>query len=487
MTTRPEASVQIHTIETPCLGNRSYVVVDGSSAVVVDPPRDIDRIESVLDGVGARADLVLETHRHADYVSGGLELARRHRAGYVVPPGEPEPRFGFVPAVEGRELGTAGIGIRVLSTPGHTPHHVAYVLEKGSLPIGVCTGGALLHGSVGRTDLYGAHRTWPLARDQWLSARRLVDSLPPDVRLLPTHGFGSLCSATPASASASATLGEERSVNPALQLAESAYVPALVSGFGPVPRHYERLPLLNAAGPPPVDLSPPRPLDADGLQRRFGEGHWLVDLRPRREFAREHLRGAVNVEATGPLVAYLPWLLPAGAGVVLLGDDEAITSAARQLTQVGIDRPLGAFAGAPLSWAGGDEQLLATYDVTTFEDLRRATAAGAVPLDVRSRQEWNAGHVRGALHLPLQELADIADPTRPAVTAPVGEPTWVYCGGGFRAAIAASLLAAMRAEVVLVDEPFDVAVRAGLTVTDELPATYPSEPSSGRRAVNRTG
>src|SRR3954453_13604477 len=230
----PEAPVQIHTIETPCLGNRSYVVVDGSSAVVVDPPRDIDRIEAVLDEVGARADLVLEPHRHADYLPGGLELSRRHRAAYVVPPGEPEPRFGFVPAVEGRRGGTAALGVRVVSTPGHTPHHGSYVLEDGDIPVGVCTGGALLHGSVGRTDLYGAHRTWPLARDQWRSARRLVDSLPPAVRLLPTHGFGSLCSATPATASASATLGEERAVNPALMLAESVYVPALVSSFRPV-------------------------------------------------------------------------------------------------------------------------------------------------------------------------------------------------------------------------------------------------------------
>src|SRR3954453_1077162 len=482
----PEAPVQIHTIETPCLGNRSYVVVDGSNAVVVDPPRDIDRIEAVLDEVGARVDLVLETHRHADYLSGGLELARRHRAAYVVPPGEPEPRFGFVPAVEGREIGTAGIGIRVLSTPGHTPHHVAYVLEDGDRPVGVCTGGALLHGSVGAPDLYGAHRTWPLAREQWRSARRLVDSLPADVRLLPTHGFGSLCSATPATASASATLGEERTVNPALMLAESVYVPGLVSGFGPVPRHYERLPLLHAAGPAPLDLSPARVLDADGLQRRLKEGHWLVDLRPRREFAREHLRGSVNVEATGPLVAYLPWLLPAGAGVVLLGEDDAITSATRQLPQVGIDRPLGVFAGAPLSWAGGDDEQLGSYGVTTFEGLRTAKEHGAVPLDVRSRQEWNAGHVRGALHLPLPELADIADPTRPAVSAPVGERTWVYCGGGFRAAVAASLLAAARAHVVLVDEPFDVAVRAGLTVTDEMPLAYPDEHPRTHPAVNPT-
>src|SRR4051812_4518032 len=144
----PGGQVEVHSVETPCLGNRSYVVVDGSSAIVVDPPRDIDRIEAVLDECDARVDLVLETHRHADYVSGGLHLSRRHRADYVVPPGEPEPRHGFTAALEGRTFGTGAIGVRVLATPGHTPHHVAYLVEHEENPVAVCTGGSLLHGSV---------------------------------------------------------------------------------------------------------------------------------------------------------------------------------------------------------------------------------------------------------------------------------------------------------------------------------------------------
>src|SRR5437899_2771071 len=143
--------MQIHTLETACLGNRSYVVVDDGQAVVVDPPRDIDRVEELLDAAHASLELVVETHRHADYLSGGLELSRRHRAIYVVPPGEPEPRFGFVPAVDGRTVGAGGVTLRVLHTPGHTPHHVAYVIDDGSGPVAVCTGGSLLHGSVGRT------------------------------------------------------------------------------------------------------------------------------------------------------------------------------------------------------------------------------------------------------------------------------------------------------------------------------------------------
>jgi hydroxyacylglutathione hydrolase len=459
--------VQIVSIETACLGNRSYVLVDGGSAVVVDPPRDIDRIEAVLEEHGAAPVLVVETHRHADYLSGGLELARRHRASYVVPPGEPQPRFRFEAAVDGERFEAAGIGVRILATPGHTPHHVAVVIEDGTRPVAVCTGGSLLHGSVGRTDLHGDERTVALAHDQWRSARRLLTELPEDTRLLPTHGFGSLCSAAPGAATASATLGEERTVNPALQMAEQAFVATLVAGYGPVPRHYHRLPLLNAAGPSPIDLSPAPLLSTADLLRRQSEGHWLVDVRDRRSFAQSHVRGSVNVEESGPLVAYLPWILPPGSGVVLLGEATQVRSAARQLTQVGIDRPLGVAVGSPQEWVSGDLSLLGSYGVGTFTGFAAAAQRGtAVALDVRSAPEWAASHVQDALHLSLPELAEVVDPGR-GRTQPFGDisgSTWVYCGGGFRAAVASSLLHAAGATVTLVNEPFDAAVTAGLTV-----------------------
>jgi hydroxyacylglutathione hydrolase len=460
--------VRIESLETPCLGNRSYVVIDGPTAVVVDPPRDIDRIEDALRVHGATVGLVLETHRHADYLSGGLELARRHRADYVVPPGEPQPMFRYAPATDGAIFGTGAIGVRVMATPGHTPHHVAYVIESGDRPVAVCTGGSLLHGSVGRTDLYGADQTWPLAREQWRSVRRLVDELPTDVMLLPTHGFGSMCSAAPGSDTSSATLGEERQVNPALLVAEEPYVRGLVGGYGPVPRHYGRLPLLNALGPAPIDLSPPPLLE---LAARQSAGHWLVDLRDRRSFAQAHLRGSVNVEATGPLAAYLPWILPAGAGVVLLGSADAVTSTARQLAQVGIDRPLGAAVGSPPQWSGGYAGRVASYAVSDFTGfVAAAETGGAGALDVRSGPEWVAGHVAGALHLALPQLAGVLDPSRgPATAVSRSGEIWVYCGGGFRAAIAASLLDAAGLPVTLIDATYDAAVAAGLTVTEGLP------------------
>ena len=475
----------INALETPCLGNRSYVVVESGAAVVIDPPRDIDRIEALVDAAGvARISYVLETHRHADYVSGGLELARRHRASYIVPSGDPEPRFSFIPARAGETHGDGELGIRVIATPGHTPHHVAYVLESASRPVAVCTGGSLLHGSVGRTDLYGAEQTVELAHAQWWSARRLLEELPPNVQLLPTHGFGSLCSAGAASAESSATLAEEAEANPALCLAEDTFVDTLVSGYGPIPRHYSRLPLVNAAGPMPVDLSPARNIDPTDLAAFQADGHWLVDVRDRLSFARAHVPGSVNVESTGPLVAYLPWILPPGAGVVLLGDAESVDSAARQLTQVGINHPLGVAAGTPTDWALANPDGLRSYPVADFAGFVAAEGAGgAIALDVRSAQEWQAGHVRRALHLALPDLAEIADPSRPRPPVSVTGEVWVYCGGGFRAAIAASLLDAAGARVTLIDQPFGAAEQARLTVRDTTPASVPGSRSGAASGI----
>jgi hydroxyacylglutathione hydrolase len=462
--------VRIDPLDTPCLGNRSYVITDGSAAIVVDPPRDIDRVEALIDAAGAtRITLVVETHRHADYVSGGLQLSRRHHADYVVPPGDPEPRFDFRAARPGDVFGADTIGVRVVATPGHTPHHVAHVIESADVPLAVCTGGSLLHGTVGRTDLYGEKFTRPLAHAQWQSARRLLDMLPTDIRVLPTHGFGSLCSAGGATGAIGGTLGEEVNANSALQMNEKSFVEMLVSGYGPIPRHYGRLPLVNAAGPQPVDLSPAPAVDPRALQDIRVAGDWLVDVRDRRSFARAHVRGSVNVEATGPLVAYLPWILPPGAGVVLIGDSDSVDSAARQLAQVGIDRPVGVAIGDPQRWAATD---IASYDVATFDGFLEATTmrGGALALDVRSEPEWAAGHVRGAMHFALPDLAETLDPSPRTAGIPTqswarGE-VWVYCGGGFRAAVAASLLSAAGVRVTLVDEPFGAAEAAGLTARD---------------------
>ena len=455
--------MDVVTVETPCLGNRSYLVVDGRAALVVDPPRDVDRVERVAAEWNARIEVVAETHRHADYVSGGLELARRHRATYAVPPGEPEPYFDHARATEGARFGVGSLCLRTWATPGHTPHHVAYSVEVDGEPLAICTGGSLLYGSVGRTDLSGHGRAADLAREQWTSVRRLAHALPDGVQVLPTHGFGSFCSAGAVGDVTSSTIGRERETNRALIEPREQFSLSLVSGYGAVPRHYARLPQLNAAGPAPFDPSPPPELPSEQLRLARARGHWLVDLRDRREFAAEHLDGAVNVELTGAFAAYLPWLLPAGSGVVLLGDADAVAEAGRQLAFVGIDRPVGVATGTPLDAAGGDESALRSYPVGNVAGLELARSHGALVLDVRSRQEWTESHVDDAINLPLPDLAELFDPAGPPSEWPE-EEVWVYCAAGFRAAAAASMLDAAGIRVTLADGSYADAVTAGITV-----------------------
>jgi glyoxylase-like metal-dependent hydrolase (beta-lactamase superfamily II)/rhodanese-related sulfurtransferase len=463
--------MQIVTLETPWLGNRAYVVIDEVNgdvsetarrpAIVVDPPRDIDRIEALLDAHGAKPELVVETHRHADYLSGGLLLAREHAAAYAVPPGAPDPAFEFIPVTDGLTLTVGEVTVRAVHTPGHTAHHMAYVLETGASPVAVCTGGSLLHRSVGRTDLGDSELTRALTELQWRSVHRLAAGLPLEAAVLPTHGFGSFCSAAPASSRGSSTIGGEIRCNSALTSSLEEFVTTLMEGYDVFPAYYAHLPAANAAGPAAIDASPPRHLDQDELLARIDAGEWVVDLRQRRVFAAGHVPGTLSFDAGGNVCVYLTWMLPWGAPVTLLGDDEEhVARIHRQLAVVGVDNIAGAAYGKPVDWVGPQLETRA-FPVTEFGALASECAAREVAiLDVRNRGEWAEAHVFGAINIPLPELIDRFDdlPVRGAAEI------WVYCGSGFRACAAASILEQAGYGVVLVDDQFAGAAKAGLPI-----------------------
>ncbi|MCW2613708.1 MAG: blh, partial [Frankiales bacterium] len=208
-------------IETPDLGDRSYVVDNGHAALVVDPQRDLDRVEAVLNGRGLRLAAVAETHAHNDYVSGGLELARAYDVPYLVPC-EADVAYARTQVCDEDVREIAGMTIRTIGTPGHTAHHVSFAVGVGKRPSLVFTGGSMLFGAVGRTDLVSADLTEQLTHQQYASVRRLVDMLPGDAAVLPTHGFGSFCSATPTSGTSS-TVEQQSTRNPALTQGEEDF------------------------------------------------------------------------------------------------------------------------------------------------------------------------------------------------------------------------------------------------------------------------
>jgi hydroxyacylglutathione hydrolase len=452
----------VDAIDVPGLGNRGYLTGGAHHAVVVDPPRDIDRVIEAAARRGARITHVVETHVHNDYVTGGLELARITGATYLVPAAA-RVAYERVPVADGdRTRVEDGLELRALATPGHTPHHTSYVLEEGGRAVAVFTGGSLLIGTVGRPDLVEPGLTGRLARAQYDSAHRLAAELPDETAVLPTHGFGSFCSATRAAGGAATTIGRERIVNEALVKDVDVFVTELLAGLDDVPAYYAHMGPVNARGPAPVDLTPPRPADAEEIAGRLSAGEWVVDLRNRVAFAEGHVAGSLNFEAEGQLATYLAWLLPWGRPVTLLAETpEQVANAQRELVRVGVDRPAAAATGSPEDWVRPGERPR-SFPRAGFAGL--AARDGVVILDVRRDSERrSAGHIKGSVHIPLHHLRDRLS------EIPEGT-VWVHCAGGMRAAIAASLLDAAGRDVVAVDDAFDAARAAGLPMARVTPA-----------------
>ncbi|MFI8231283.1 rhodanese-like domain-containing protein [Streptomyces sp. NPDC085900] len=446
----------VDTIEVAGLGNRSYLAGGERTAVVVDPPRDIDRVIAAAARRGVRISHVVETHVHNDYVTGGLELARITGAVYLVP-ADARVSFARIPVRDGDVTALdTDLALRALATPGHTPHHTSYVLEENGAAIAVFTGGSLLIGTVGRPDLVEPRLTEDLARAQHASAHRLAAELPDETAVLPTHGFGSFCSSTQSSGG-DTTIGKEKVSNEALTRDVDVFVADLLAGLDDVPAYYTHMGPANAAGPAPVDLTPPAVADAEEIAARLAAGEWVVDLRNRVAFAQGHVAGSFNFEAEGQLATYLAWLIPWGKPVTLLAESpEQLAAAQRELVRVGIDRPAAAATGGPADWLREGEAP-AAFARGTFADLAGRAGDGVVVLDVRRASERRDGFIEGSVHIPIHTLP------RRLGEIPDGE-VWVHCAGGTRAAIAASLLDAAGRDVVAVDDSFDAAGKAGLTV-----------------------
>ncbi|GIJ24746.1 MBL fold metallo-hydrolase [Micromonospora lutea] len=459
-------AVQVSVITTSSLGDRSYLVDDGRVAVVVDPQRDIDRVLYLAGAAGVRITHVVETHLHNDYVSGGLDLARLTGARYLMA-ADDEVGFDRVPVSDGDVIEVSeALRLRAVATPGHTFHHLSYVVDEASddgwNPVGACTGGSLLFGTTGRTDLLGAEHTHELARRQRTSARRLADLLPDGAQVWPTHGFGSFCSASQADAPDS-TIGREKQVNPVFRLAGTEFVTETLAGLDAYPAYYAHAGATNIAGPVPVDLTPVTRADAAQLRDRIAAGEWVVDLRHRKAYAVSHLAGTVSLGLDGPMSTWLGWLVDWGTPVTLLAETpEQIADAQRELVRIGIDRPAAQATGTARQWADHPsalrELLVADFPALAAAQAGRPPAGLPAPqaiLDVRLGNEWRDGHVDGAVHVPLPELP------RRMTDVPAGV-VWVHCASGYRATLAASLLANAGRHVVLINDLFEHAEPAGV-------------------------
>lgn len=461
MSTAATTTPVIVPIDTPTLGDRSYLAHDGSVAVVIDPQRDIDRVLAIADEAGVRITHVFETHIHNDYVTGGLALAEATGAAYHVNAAD-HVTYERTPISDDDVVDvSATMRVRAIATPGHTYTHLSYALESARAageafePVGVFTGGSLLFGATGRPDLLGHDHTHDLVHHQFASAHRLADGLPEHTHVLPTHGFGSFCSAGSTGDTTASTIGDERRHNPALTQEEERWVADTLAGLDAYPAYYAHMGPANSAGPDAADLSAPEAADKDTLAKRLADGEWVVDLRTRTAFAAGHVTGTLNFGLDGQFATYLGWLIPWGTPLTLLGDSpEQVAEAQRELVRIGIDRLEGAATGSPADWTDGD---LGSFERAVFADLAQVRHHRRVTvLDVRRASEFADGHIDGATNIPLHELLGRLD------DVPAGE-VWVHCAGGYRASIAASVLAAQGIPVVAVDDSFgENAAAAGL-------------------------
>ncbi len=423
-------------ISTASLGDHSYIVVVGEEAVAIDIQRDLDRFEAVLDGVDANLVAVFETHIHNDYVSGGKLLAEEHGATYVLP-ANTGATYDHTPLPDGEKIPVGGWLVRAMHTPGHTHNHTSYVLESPQGPVAIFSGGSMLVGAVGRSDLLGPDHTEQLLADQYASAHRIADTLPDPSIVAPTHGTGSFCSASDV-ADTTSTVKREKLQNPAL-IAPSldAFALSQKMGYKQYPVYYKHMApsnLLPLGAPPREDLPTITRLD------QVGEAT-IIDVRPFEEYAAGHLPGSLAFPGSTDDAVYMGWTLEWDSPVALVGKKSEVQEARVHLIRIGWDAIVGRIEPDSLDLMVDGP--LATTPFITFDELE---GVEGTLLDVRDPVEHLMGVIPGATLVHLAEVS--VNPS-----AYVSGDVLIHCQGGYRASIVAGFLeaAGLQATVIYDD------------------------------------
>ena len=423
------------------LGHASYLVGDADAglAAVVDPRRDVDAYLDLARAEGLRIVEILETHVHNDYVSGAEELRQRTgatvRASTIAALTRPHEAIA-----DGDELHLGSLRFRVLATPGHTPDHVSFAvadLSRSTDDWVLFAGGALLVGTAARPDLLGGpEEAARAAAVAFATLRDRIAPLPDWVELYPTHGAGSLCGSGIGGKRWS-TIGYERRHNPALlQPDADAFRRFILTDQPTVPAYWRRMRALNQAGAAPLaGLGEPRPMTVEAVEHAAGHDAVVVDARDPEVFAAGHIPGSFGIGLGDTFGTWVGSVVPADRELILvLTHDDDVAAALAQLRRAGYDRVAGYLVGGFDAWqASGND--IARLDTRTADDLASQIASGAVRvLDVREANEWRAGHIAGAIHIPGGALPRRLD------DVPDDGPVAVVCAGGYRSTVAASLL-----------------------------------------------
>jgi hydroxyacylglutathione hydrolase len=495
--------VLLHRIWDPKLAQSGYLIgcTEAREALVIDATRDIEQYLALAASFNLRLAHVTETHIHADFVSGSRELAARAGARlYLSDEGGAGWRYDFagsdgaVSLRDGDRLTVGRVGIQVLHTPGHTPEHITFLVtdsESATEPIAAVTGDFVFVGDVGRPDLL--ERAARVEGTMDAAARTLFRSIqrfksqPDYLQIWPGHGAGSACgkgmSAIPHS-----TVGYERRFNWAFGVSDEAeFVRLVLEGQPDPPRYFGTMKRINKEGPRTLGGLPrPKPLPAEDIIRVLERGELVIDTRTGAEFATGHLPGSINIPFNNAFTTWAGWVVPYDRDVYLISakpDGRQSELALRDLAMIGLDRVVGSFGLDALgAWTESGRALRSYGRISVRELSERLEAGTAVAVDVRGRDEWEAGHIPGVPNIFAGEI------TERMGELPPGRPLVVHCQGGTRSAIAASLLDARGIGEIL-DAPGGFAEweREGLPVTRDSGSLADLVTAPLHRAAQRSG
>ena len=426
-----------------CLAHASYLLGSEGQAAVVDPQRDVDQYIAEADANGLQIKYVIETHLHADFVSGHRELAARTGAEIVFSK-EADAAFAHRAVREGDEIRIGKVLLRIMETPGHTPESMSVLVtdtEVSDQPQKILTGDTLFVGDVGRPDLAGGKGYTPamMAAMMYDTLHQKLLTLPDEVEVYPAHGAGSMCGRN-MSKETSSTIGEQKKFNYALQpMSKDEFVRMMTSDLPEAPAYFAKDVEINRSGAGPLETLPrPAALSPREVTDLGAQGHTVLDVRSAAEFGAGHVPGSINIGLGGQFAIWSASLIPMGTPLIIVSEsDEKTDEAVMRLARVGIESARGYLKGGIAAWraAGLTVAVVPQITVNELKDLLQQQPDLQV-LDVRRPPEYVSGHVPRAIPEPLIDLNSHVG----SLKLDVSKPTAVICAGGYRSSAATSIL-----------------------------------------------
>lgn len=432
----------VEQLYTSCLSEAAYFIADGTEAAVIDPLRDVDGYIKKAEALGVTIKYIFETHFHADFVSGHVELSRKTRAPIVYGP-DTQAGFPIHQAKDGEEFKIGRLRLKAIHTPGHTLESTCYLLnDEGGKPYCIFTGDTLFVGDVGRPDLFSGERTKEeLAGMMYDSLNSKIKTLPDDVIVYPAHGPGSSCGKALGKETFS-TIGTQKETNYALKdQTKEAFIEEVTTGLNAPPAHFPVNASINQKGYEALDDVLARGLKAlsvaDFKEAAKDDRTWILDTRASTIFTQGFVPDSISIGLDGRYAEWAGSLLPFHQPLLLVAERGKEEESITRLARVGIDSIIGHLDGGFEAWQAAGETIDLIIDIEPDElamDMPHDPRLEV--LDVRKPGEFEGGHIKGATSLPLDTLAD------PLVLASVSDEAnlYIHCAGGYRSVIAASLL-----------------------------------------------